>query len=167
MVCRLTIGRPKYEAVQAEFKELCDRADASRSELSRLVDEDAAAYKRVMDAYQLPKATEHQVQVRNLAIQDALKGAVEVPLRVATLCAQVLQMSKTAAAAGNRNAASDAGAGAFLAEAGLGVAILNVETNLALIRDASFVNSTRAELEPLKGTLGTRNTTLDAVRARL
>jgi formiminotetrahydrofolate cyclodeaminase len=167
MVSRLTVGRKNYQAVEAEFRAIESRADALRAELVKLMDADAEAYRGVMAAYQQPKATARESQVRNDAIELALKRAAEIPLRVAVLCSQVLQMCETAAKRGNQNAASDAGAAALLAEAGLLTAILNVETNVALIHDMTFVNTMRAELVPLKQVTAARPAIRDSVRNRL
>src|SRR5204863_1874111 len=112
---RLTIGRKQYENVRADFETILPRADALRAELLDLIQQDADAYTQVMNAYQLPKETDAEKNARTQTIQTALKHAAEVPLRVATACAQVLEMSETAASMGNKNAASDGGAGALMA----------------------------------------------------
>ena len=167
MVARLTIGRKNYQDVTAEFEAILPRADALRAELLKLIDEDADSYARVMDAYQLPKNTDAEKETRTAAIQNALKGATEIPLRVAQNCAQVLEMSEFACARGNKNAASDAGAGALMAEAGLRAALLNVEINLGSIQDAAFVSNIRSAVEPLKQTALKREAILNTVQTRL
>jgi len=167
MVARLTIGRKNYQDVNAEFENMLPRADARRAELIQLIQLDADAYRRVMAAYQLPKADDAEKTARAAAIQDALQEAANVPLRVARACAQVLEMSAVAAAQGNKNAASDAGAGAVMAEAGLQMALLNVEINLGLIQDQTFVAALRAAMEPLKQSAAKRQAILDTVQTRL
>lgn len=167
MVCRLTIGRKNYEDVSAQFEEILPRADALRVELLELMQEDADSYSRVMDAYALPKGTDEEKQARMDSIQTALKHASELPFQVATACGQVLEMSETAVAFGNKNAASDAGAGALLAEAGLRAALLNVEINLGLIRDEEFVTRMRENIQPLKRLAEKRQGILDAVQNRI
>ena len=167
MVARLTIGRKNYENVNAEFENILPRADALRAELLQFIQEDANAYQRVMNAYQLPKNTDAEKSARTTAIQDALKNASLVPLRVAKACAQVFEMSEAAAARGNKNAASDAGAGALMSEAGLRAALLNVDINLGLIQDEAFVSNLRAETEPLKRAASKRQSILDTVQTRL
>jgi formiminotetrahydrofolate cyclodeaminase len=167
MVCRITVGRKNYESVSDEFSAILPRADALRAELLELTQKDADAYARVMEAYQLPKETADDKNARTEAIQAALKNAAEVPFQVATACAQVVEMSRATAARGNKNATSDAGAGALLAEAGLRAAILNVEINLGLIHDAEFTSRLRAQLEPLKQVALKRQAILDAVQARI
>ncbi|RIK34601.1 MAG: methenyltetrahydrofolate cyclohydrolase [Chloroflexi bacterium] len=167
MVARLTIGRKTYQDVSAEFENLLPRADALRAELLQLMVHDADAYRRVMDAYQLPKDTDAAKTARADAIQSALQHAANVPLRVAQACAEILEMAQRAAARGNKNAASDAGAGALMAEAGLRAALLNVEINLGLIQDERFVSRLRAEIQPLEQRAAQRQAILDTVHTRL
>lgn len=167
MVCRLTIGRKNYQAVSAEFEAILPRAEELRVVLLDLIQADAAAYTQVIDAYQLPKETDEQKAARTTAIQNALKRAAEIPMRVAEACAQVLQLSETTAAHGNKNAASDAGAGALLAEAGFRAAALNVEINLHLIQDHDYVLMMRSKLDALKPITAKRQAILDVVQARL
>lgn len=167
MVARLTIGRKNYQDVSAEFESILPRAETLRAELYALMRDDADAYTGVMEAYQLPKESDDDKTARKNAIQAALMNATHVPLLVAHKCAEVLDMSRTAAAKCNKNAASDAGAGALLAEAGLRAALLNVEINLGLIADDKFVSRVRDEMEPLKRAAATRQSILDTVQTRL
>lgn len=167
MVCRLTIGRKNYQNVSAQFEAILPRAEVLRVELLDLMQQDADAYGRVMSAYQLPKETDADKNTRTAAIQDALKGAAEIPARVAGACAQILEMSETAVSYGNKNAASDAGASALMAESGLRAALLNVEINLRLIQDNDYVNKMRNAVEPFRRAAARRQTILDTVQTRL
>src|SRR5258706_4633001 len=54
MVARLTVGRKAYASVQGRATEILLEAEALRSQLRRLVDDDAAAYGKVGAAYRLP-----------------------------------------------------------------------------------------------------------------
>jgi len=55
----------------------------------RLIEEDAAAFRKVMDAYGLPKTNDDEKRERSAAIQEALKTATRVPLRTAGLCQEI------------------------------------------------------------------------------
>ena len=48
MVCRLTIGKKKYADVQAEMEEVLRKSEALRTKLTALIDEDTAAFDKVM-----------------------------------------------------------------------------------------------------------------------
>ena len=149
MVCRLTIGKKSYESVSAEMETLLSRVEPFQFELRELMQADMDAYARVMDTYKLPKASEAEKLARTNAIQDALKHASDVPLRVAELCAQLIELARPIAQNGNKNAASDAGVGALMAEAGLRGAAFNVSINLGSIQDQAFLSTHRARVEKL------------------
>ncbi|HVM42212.1 MAG TPA: glutamate formimidoyltransferase [Gemmatimonadales bacterium] len=128
MVGRLTVGRKKYAAVDADFRALVDKAEALRVRLMRLGDEDAAAFNAVSAAYALPKEPEAP---RKDAIQNALVAAAKVPLETLRAAREVAALAARAAEAGNRNAVSDAGVGALLAGAAARGAAYNVRINVA------------------------------------
>lgn len=168
MVCRLTIGKKGYEAVSDEMQAILPRAEALQRELRDLMQADTDAYARVMDAYKLPKQTDAEKNARTRAIQDALKHASDVPLRVAELCAKVLELARPIAEKGNKNAASDGGVGALMAEAGLRGAAFNVSINLGAISDEAFVREHRTRVQQLLADAEQRkNEILKIVESRL
>ncbi len=167
MVCRLTIGRKNYENVSAELEAILPRADAKRRTLLELFEADSAAYDAVIATYKLPKETDQEKAARTAAIQDALKHAAEVPFQIAAACADIIDMDLPVAAKGNKNAASDAGSAALLAEAGLRAALLNVEINLAGIKDEAYVQEMRTRIAPFRGASEQKESILKMVQSRL
>ena len=149
MVCRLTTGKKGYENVSAEMQAILPRAEALQRELADLMQADTDAYTRVMSAYRLPQGTGAEKAARARAIQAELQHASDVPLRVAEICAQVLELARVVAEKGNKNAASDGGVGALMAEAGLRGAAFNVTINLSGIQDQAFVQDRRARAASL------------------
>ncbi len=127
MVARLTVGRKKYAEVDAEFRQLLDGAEALRLTLVRLGEEDAKAFEAVSAAYALPKDREVE---RNAAIQAALMGATRVPLETLRAARETAGLAARAAEAGNRNAVSDAGVAALLAQAAARGAAYNMRINV-------------------------------------
>lgn len=127
MVARLTTGRKKYAAVDAEFRGLIASAEDLRSRLMALGREDASAYEKVMAAYSIPKEREAE---RRAAIQAAMLEAAAVPLRTLEAAREVAQLCVRGAEAGNSNARSDAGVGALLAGAAARGAYFNVMVNV-------------------------------------
>ena len=138
MVTRLTLGRPRYTAVEAEMHRLCQQADALRARLLDLADADSRAYTAVMAAYRLPKGSGEEEATRARAIQASLHDATTVPLTTAEACAEALALAAQAAAQGNRNARVDAAVAALLAHAGLAGAARNVRVNLCELGDAAY-----------------------------
>lgn len=146
MVARLTIGRERYAASQQEMLRVRARADILRERLTALVDEDARAYQDVIKAYSLPKVTEAKSELRAAEIQRSLYRAAMVSLEAASACAEVIELAATAAALGNRNAASDAAVAALLAQAAMRGAVLNVRTNLSCTQNPALTAATEARL---------------------
>lgn len=168
MVCRLTVGRPRYAAADAYLRPLLAQMPNLRQQLLQWMDDDTAAYHRVMAAYALPKGNDSEKAARQAAIQAALQDATEVPLQVAAACATLLDYAQTVIEQGNPNAASDGAVGALLAEAGLRGAALNVLINLGGIHDQVFAATTRERLDALlAGRAALKEAILQAVQQRL
>ena len=168
MVARNTAANPNFTDRVAALQEIASEADRLRRELIGLVDEDAAAFERVMAAFRLSKETTELKETRSREIQAGYKGAVEPPLLVCRHALGVLALAGRAAELGNPNAVSDVGVAALLAASALDGAALNVEINLGSIKDETFrnesaktVQTARSEGESL------RDETLKTVKARL
>jgi len=168
MVARNTAANPNFTYRVAALQEIASEADRLRRELIGLVDEDAAAFERVMAAFRLSKETTELKETRSREIQAGYKGAVEPPLLVCRHALGVLALAGRAAELGNPNAVSDVGVAALLAASALEGAALNVEINLGSIKDETFrnesaktVQTARSEGESL------RDETLKTVKARL
>ena len=127
MVGRLTVGRKKYVEVETEFRGIIEQAEELRGRLRHLADEDAAAYGDVMKAYAIPK---DQADARKAAIQKAMMGAADVPMRTLEAARDVARLCMRAAEAGNVNARSDGGVGGMLAGAAARGAYYNVLINI-------------------------------------
>ncbi len=149
MVANFTIGNKKYADVEEDVKMLLGRSEEMRVELVRLIDADSEAYGECDRARQMPRETPEQKAERQKAVQEALKGAAEVPMRVAQLCDEVLELSSSLVDKGNVYLISDVGVAVRMAEAALHCAALNVEINLAYIEDEDYNSAKRASLEPL------------------
>jgi glutamate formiminotransferase / formiminotetrahydrofolate cyclodeaminase len=135
MVARVTIGKKKYAAVEAQMKDIAARADGLRDNLTASIDEDSAAFTEVMNAFKLPKETPEEIARRNAQIQLATQHATLVPLHTARLCLEALGLIHFVAANGNINAMSDAASAAFMACAAIDAAGMNVRINAATLDD--------------------------------
>lgn len=149
MVCHLTLGKPKYAAVQAEIQTILEQSEALRAQFVNLVADDADVFKKVMAAYGLAKDSDAEKSIRSEAIQQALQAATDVPLTCAKASAAVLALSQQVAEHGNLNVISDAGVAALAAFGALKSAALNVYVNTGTIKDAAFVESRLAVLEKI------------------
>ncbi len=150
MVCQLTLGKKKYENVQEEISSINNDVKKLQKRLTTLIDEDTDAFNDVMAAFKMPKDTEEQKKKRSDAIQEGYKKAAIVPLETARTAQKVLQLTTDVAKKGNTNSITDAGVAALLGYAAVHAAALNVEINLGSIKDETFVNKMKKELQSLR-----------------
>jgi formiminotetrahydrofolate cyclodeaminase len=150
MVAQLTVGRPKYAAVEERAQTVLRETQRLRGEMLALVDEDARAYGAVGAAYALPKASDDERRARDEAIQSALQVAMQPPLRIMAAGCDVLRLAEEIAGIGNPTVASDAGCAALLGEAAVRAAGLNVMANVVLLRDEQVAGAARERVTALE-----------------
>jgi glutamate formiminotransferase/formiminotetrahydrofolate cyclodeaminase len=146
MVSNLTVGKEKYRDNWTRLEDVRSRSEAMRAEFVKLMNDDTESFNDFMAAMKMPKDTDAQKESRWLAMESASKGATEVPLATLELCAEMAGIALLAAQLGNRNAASDAGSAALLAEAAGKAAAYNVRINLPGIKDGAFVEAVRGRM---------------------
>jgi len=149
MVCNFTVGKKKYKDVEAEVAEILEKSEKLRSDLTDLMQADTEAYGGVSEAYGMPRKTSEEKKARTKAIQAALKNALEVPFKAAICCYDILKLNEPLVEKGNPNLISDVGVAVVLAEAALQSALLNVEINLAYIKDEEFCEGVREKIAPI------------------
>ena len=136
MVAGLSMNRGKLK--RHEAGKIRNKCHLAQRKLYKAIEEDAQSYKDVMRAFRLPKTTESEVLYRRRMIQRALQKATMAPQVVCEHSLALLEFSKILLLRGNPNAWSDAGVAAYLANAALDGAVLNIRINLESIRDGSF-----------------------------
>jgi glutamate formiminotransferase/formiminotetrahydrofolate cyclodeaminase len=114
-------------------------------ELLALVDEDTAAFDRIMAALGMPKGSEEEQKARAEALEAATLYATEVPLKTMKAALKVFPIVKAMAAEGNPNSVSDAGVGALAARSAVLGAQLNVRINAAGLNDREAAGRLCAE----------------------
>ena len=149
MVANLSAGKAEFATRLDTCDDLSVQAQRVKDALLAAVDEDTQAFNGVMDALRLPKDNPEQQAVRTAALQAGYRHATDVPLATARQCHAALGLARRAAQLGNHAMITDAGTGALVALAGLKAAAYNVRVNLKSIKDASYVQTTRTELERL------------------
>jgi len=135
MVARLSSGKGGDDTLLARLVAL---GDTERAAMVELANRDAVAFETVMQAMRLPKGTDVERERRQAAIQQALRGASDVPLEVASRGVTLLEASTALAGAGSLSAVSDVAVAALLAHAAVHGALFNVRINLRSIKDASY-----------------------------
>ena len=131
MVCRLTLGREKFSAVQDEIKSLLEVAVEKQEQLLVLVEEDTQGFTMVMEALRLPKDCEEEKMFRREALEKATVKAALIPLLTATECLAGLREMPSLLRKGNPNALSDMGVAALMFKSGIEGALYNVQINAA------------------------------------
>ena len=149
MVCGLTVGKKKYADAEEEMNRILPQAESLRAQFTELIDRDAFAFDKVMEAYGLPKDTDPQKALRAAAIREATKEATLVPLEVMKHCIDALALAQNVAAHGNVTSISDAGVAALMLHAACEGAALNVKINLSALNDEEFVGWKSEEVESI------------------
>lgn len=147
MAANFTVKREKFKEVEPRVKEVLAALESEQEKVLRAIDEDSVAYEKLSRAYKLPRTTDEEKAARKAEIQQALKGALAVPLHLVRSCVAVLKELDRLVDVANPNLISDVGVSAVLVEAALRGAKLNVEINLAYLEDPELVASTRQEVE--------------------
>lgn len=148
-MCNLTLGKPKYAAVQSRIEAAGEGLARIGDRLRQLIDLDAASFESVLAAYRLPKDSEEQKSERSRRIEQALMGAAATPLETAKAARDALALLKDLAGIGNPNALPDLAVGGRLAQAAISGAYYNIAVNLAAIKDRTFAAEVREEIEAL------------------
>ena len=147
MVCNLTLGKEKYQAVQEDITALLAESESRRLKLVDLIEKDVEAYGHLAASFKMPRSTDAEKQERAAAIQRAVRGATEAPLSIAEVCAELVDLCPPLVEKGNTNAVSDVGVAVLLAEAALRSALLNVMINLPSIKDEAFAAEVRQRMD--------------------
>src|SRR5438034_6274997 len=138
MVANLSAGKRGWDDKIEYFSDWAVKAQQLKDELLSLVDEDTAAFNKVMDAFALPKESAEEKAARSTAIEQATKYAAEVPLKVMETASKSYELLTEMAEKGNPASASDVGVGTLATRACIEGAALNVKINLAQLKDEKF-----------------------------
>ena len=135
MVANLSAHKRGWDHRWKEFSDVAEEGQQLVDELLHLIDEDTAAFNRIMDCFSLPKNTEEEKAARAKAIEEATLYAAQVPLQTMETALKALPLALQMVRSGNPASASDAGVAALAAVAGIRGARLNVRINIAGLTD--------------------------------
>jgi glutamate formiminotransferase/formiminotetrahydrofolate cyclodeaminase len=137
MVANLSAGKRGWDDKLQYFSDWAVKAQQLKDEMLFLVDEDTAAFNKVIEAFGLPRDSAEEKAARSAAIQAANKYAAEIPLRVMETAAKAYPLLSEMAEKGNPASISDVGVGALAVRACIDGAAMNVRINLAGLKDES------------------------------
>src|SRR6516162_6821059 len=136
MVARFSDG-PRHDA------EVVGRvraaADGLADEALELAEADSAAFEKVTLAYRLPKDTPEDKAARSQAIAEALGGAARPPADLMSAAVRLAGLAEDLLPAANRNVISDIAAAAAAIGAAAVTAQVNIEANIAGIKDEALI----------------------------
>ena len=135
MVANLSSHKPGWDDRWKEFSDWADKGQDVMRSLLALVDEDTAAFNRIMAALGMPKGSDEEKKARADALEAATLYATEVPLKTMMESVRSYELLRAMASEGNPNSVSDAGVGALAATAAVRGAHLNVRINAAGLSD--------------------------------
>ena len=135
MVANLSSHKPGWDERWKEFSDWAEKGQQLKDELMHLVDEDTAAFNKIMDALGLPKGTDAEKATRKQALQDATLYATLVPFRTMEKAFEGFDICKAMTEIGNPNSVTDAGVGALCCRSAVMGAFLNVKINAAGLDD--------------------------------
>ena len=135
MVANLSSHKRGWDDRWKEFSDVAEKGQALMQELLDLVDEDTAAFDRIMACFGMPKGTDEEKAARAAALEEATLYAASVPLKTMEASLKAMPLLLEMAQKGNPASASDAGVGALAARAACRGAELNVRINSAGLKD--------------------------------
>ncbi|MEY2558763.1 MAG: glutamate formiminotransferase / 5-formyltetrahydrofolate cyclo-ligase [Verrucomicrobiota bacterium] len=149
MVANLSAGKRGWDDQLQYFSDWAVKAHELKDELLFLVDEDTAAFNKVMAAFALPKESAEEKAARSAAIQVANKYAAEIPLRAMETACKSYQLLAEMAGKGNPASISDVGVGLLALRACIDGAALNVRINLAGLKDEEAKANLREKVQKI------------------
>jgi formiminotetrahydrofolate cyclodeaminase len=150
MAANLTLGNKKHAQSAKGLSQAAGEAERLRRELARLAKEDAEAFRRFLKARKLPQATKDEAESRARRREEALDGAIFVPLCVMEAAAESVRLLESLEGMAAPGLASDLGVGALFCRAALLGADLNVKTNAKFLPDREKAQVLAQKAESMK-----------------
>lgn len=141
MVANLSSHKAGWDDRWEYFSDWAEKGMAVMNELLALVDEDTAAFNKIMDVFGMPKGTAEEKAARAEAMEVATLYATQVPLRTMKAAYKAFDVVRAMAEEGNPNSVSDAGVGALAARSAVMGACLNVKINAAGLKDRATADA--------------------------
>ncbi len=150
MVANLSSHKAGWDDRWEYFSNWADNGMAVMNELLYLVDEDTAAFNKIMDVFGMPKGTDEEKAARAEAMEVATLYATQVPLRTMKAAYKAFDVVRAMAEEGNPNSVSDAGVGALAARSAVMGACLNVKINAAGLKNREVADALVKEAEEIQ-----------------
>ena len=156
MVANLSAGKRGWDDRLAFFSDWAVKGQQLKDELLFLVDEDTAAFNKVMAAFGLPKDSAEEKAARSKAIQAANQYAAEIPLKVMETASRSYDLLAQMAEKGNPASISDVGVGLLATRACIEGAAMNVRINLSGLKNEKVKAALQEKMSRLTAESETR-----------
>ena len=163
MVGNFTAGKKKYAEYEADVRRMLEEGEAVRVRLLELVEEDAAAFFPLSQAYGIPK----EDPTREEQLEKCTKDALVAPLEMMRQIAKAIELLEEMNVKGSRMLVSDVGCGAACAAAAMQAASLNVFVNTKALIDRDFAERAEAEADGLLTYVSRAQRIVDEVTASI
>lgn len=139
MVANLSSHKKGWDERWKEFSDWAVQGKQIQNNLLELVDEDTAAYNRIIEANRLPKRTDEEQRIRKDAVSEAYRKAIAVPYKVMETAFEGFKIVRQMVKEGNPASVTDAAVGGMAILSCIRGAFLNVRINAKGMEDDSFV----------------------------
>lgn len=150
MVAGLSRKKKSQAAYVDQLSATIAEMHSATAELSAAIDRDAESYGAVLAAFRLPKDAPEDARLRDEAIQQATRGAAEIPMKVARKAAEIFERLGQLETISSASMLSDLRVARLMAAAGARGALANVAINLDSITDATFVAAMRKQADEIE-----------------
>ena len=140
MVANLSSHKAGWDHRWEYFAEWAEKGQKIMGEMLYLVDEDTNSFKKIIEAFALPKTTEAEKAARSSAVQAATQYATEIPLRTMQVAFSAFDLIEAMVKEGNPTSLSDAGVGALALRAAIFGGYMNVKINSHDLKDKELAN---------------------------
>ena len=145
MVGNFTTGKKKYAEYEEDVQRMLAEGETVRARLLELVEEDAAAFFPLSQAYGIPKEDPTRDEQLEKCTKDALAGPLEMMRQIA----KAIELLEEMNVKGSRMLISDVGCGAVCAAAAMRAASMNVFINTKGLKDRDYAAKVEAEADEL------------------
>ena len=150
MVAKLTFGKAKYAQADKRMREITTELERFRTLLMNDIDRDAESFQIVLNAYQLPKSSDDEIDMRNKEIEIALKPATLVQMEVAEKCHNIFGLITEITNIVGGSLAADSKVSLLICNTAAKGAIINVRANLTQIVDTDFTKELIAKCDMIE-----------------
>ncbi|MFP3868232.1 MAG: cyclodeaminase/cyclohydrolase family protein [Desulfobacteraceae bacterium] len=150
LAAQLSRKKTQDRRANQQDRNLLDKIREQQSAFLEFLDADALAYHNVVQAQRRPSLTPEQRLDRRQALDTAYLQACAPALQMASQGIELLQEAALLVEQDNPVTRADVGVMVFLAEAVVQGALINIFSNLSMIRDSTRAGTAQQQAERIK-----------------